>query len=150
MRFWDSSAVVPLLVRQPATPAAREAFETDPDQVVWWSTPVECASALARLVLEDVLSRDDEAAALKRLDVLRRRWHEILPGDRLRAQAERVLRLHPLRAADALQLAAALEWAGTPASGSLVTFDTRLAHAAEREGFAVEGVDDGSPDPIAE
>lgn len=140
MRFWDSSAVVPLLVHQPSTPVARAVYEADPDLVVSWSTPVECASAVARLVREAVLTRAEEAAALERLAVLRRHWHEMLPGDRLRAQAERVLRLHPLRAADALQLAAALEWSGTPASGRLVTFDTRLAHAAEREGFAVEGV----------
>jgi predicted nucleic acid-binding protein len=66
-------------------------------------------------------------------------WYEMTPSDQLRAQAVRVLRIHPLRAVDALQLAAAMEWAGTPASGTLVTFDERLASAAVREGVAVYG-----------
>jgi hypothetical protein len=48
----------------------------------------------------------------------------------------RLLRVHPLRAAGALQLAAALEWAGAPPDGELVTFDERLREAAVREGFA--------------
>ena len=47
----------------------------------------------------------------------------------------RVLRVHPLRAADALQLAAALEWSGGAASGMFITYDERLRDAASREGF---------------
>jgi len=139
MRFWDASAVVPLLVEQPLSVRARHLLAEDPDLVVWWSTPVECASAVARLRREGILPESVEREALATLDLLRSGWHEILPGDAMRAQALRVLRLHPLRAADALQLAAALEWAGTPAAGALVTFDERLAGAAAREGFGVEG-----------
>jgi len=139
MRFWDASALVPLLVEQPLSAHARHLLAEDQDLVVWWSTPVECASAVARLRREGILPESVEREALATLDLLRSGWHEILPGDALRAQALRVLRLHPLRAADALQLAAALEWAGTPAAGALVTFDERLAGAAAREGFGVEG-----------
>jgi len=139
MRFWDASAVVPLLVEQPLSVRARHLLAEDPDPVVWWSTPVECASAIARLRREGILPESVEREALATLDLLRSGWHEILPGDALRAQAMRVLRLHPLRTADALQLAAALEWAGTPESGTVVTFDERLAGAAAREGFAVVG-----------
>lgn len=40
----------------------------------------------------------------------------------------------------ALRLAAALEWAGSPASGGVVTLDERLAVAARREGFEVVGI----------
>ena len=140
MRFWDASAVVPLLVEQPLSVPARHLLAEDPDLVAWWSTPVECASAIARLRREGILPESVEREALATLDLLRSGWHEILPGDALRAQAMRVLRLHPLRTADALQLAAALEWAGTPATGPVVTFDERLAGAAAREGFAVVGV----------
>jgi hypothetical protein len=52
--------------------------------------------------------------------------------------AIRLLRVHALRAADALQLAAALVWAdGVPSGSVLHTHDRRLATAAEREGFEV-------------
>jgi predicted nucleic acid-binding protein len=85
------------------------------------------------------LGEGEEAEVSHRLERLRLGWYEMIPGDRIRAQALRVLRLHPLRAADALQLAAALEWSGSPAAGTMVTFDERLATAAAREGFAVVG-----------
>lgn len=139
MRFWDSSAVVPLLLEQPQSDRARALLAEDPEVVIWWGTPVECASAFARIRREGTLSDSDEAALAHKLQDLRRIWYEMTPGDHLRAQALRVLRLHPLRTADALQLAAALEWSGSPASGTLVTFDERLAFAAEREGFSVAG-----------
>ncbi len=47
--FWDTSALVPLCVRQSMTPKAVALYKTH-DAVVWWTTPVEIASALARLV----------------------------------------------------------------------------------------------------
>lgn len=140
MRFWDASAVVPLLLEQPASERSRGILEADPDIVIWWGTPVECASAFARLGREGLLSKGDEGRLLDRLERLRLGSYEMLPGDRLRAQALRALRLHPLRAADSLQLAAALEWSGSPAAGTLVTFDERLATAAHEEGFTVEGL----------
>lgn len=139
MRFWDASAVVPLLLGQPASEPARRLLEEDSDLVVWWGTPVECASALARLRREGSLTLDAERGALDALELLSSGWHEILPGEALRAQALRILRLHPLRSADALQLAAALEWSGSPPSGTLVTFDHRLGEAASREGFTILG-----------
>ncbi|HSW29713.1 MAG TPA: type II toxin-antitoxin system VapC family toxin [Longimicrobiales bacterium] len=140
MRFWDASAVVPLLVEQPLSARAFQLLAEDPDVVVWWSTPVECASALARVRREGALPESAERDALATLELLRSGWHEILPGEALRVQALRVLRLHPLRSADALQLAAVLEWAGAPASSELVCFDPRLGAAAEREGFRVLGI----------
>jgi len=139
MRFWDASAVIPLLVEQPLSARALQLLAEDPDLVVWWSTPVECASAVARLRREGALPESTERDALATLDLLRSGWHEILPGDALRAQALRVLRLHPLRSADALQLAAALAWAGAPASSEVACFDVRLGEAAGREGFTVLG-----------
>ena len=140
MRFWDASAVVPLLLEQPSSDHARGILAEDPEVVIWWGTPVECASAFARLRREGILSEAEERDLSHRLEGLRRGWWEMTPGDQLRAQALRVLRLHLLRAPDALQLAAALEWGGSPASGTVVTFAERLAVAAEREGFRVVGL----------
>jgi uncharacterized protein len=137
MRFWDSSAIVPLLLDQPSSARSRALLDDDPDIVAWWGTSVECASAVARLRREGHLGASEEAAALRILERLRQDWYEVLPGESVRAQALRVLRLHPLRSADALQLAAALEWSGTPASGIVITFDDHLARSAELEGFRV-------------
>ena len=139
MAWITSSAVVPLLLEQPLSGRARELLEEDEEVVVWWGTPVECASAFARLRREREVSTSEEAELVRMLERLRLGWYEMVPGDRIRVQAQRVLRLHPLRAGDALQLAAAIEWAGQPASGRLVTFDERLAGAAAREGFEVLG-----------
>lgn len=141
MRFWDSSAIVPLCLGQPSSARAHELLREDPDAVVWWSTPVECASAFARLRRQERLTHAEEESALRLLRTLQRSWYEVTPGDRVRAQALRLLRLHSLRAADSLQLAAAVEWAGSPASGELVTFDERLGFAARLEGFDVRSLE---------
>ncbi len=135
MRFWDSSALVPLLLAQPRTERAKRLLEEDGEPVVWWGSAVDCASSIARLYRDGHLSGRDEQAARALLESLRSSWFEVQPGDGVREQALRLLRLHPLRAADALQLAAALEWAGAPPDGGFVTFDDRLREAAQREGF---------------
>jgi len=112
----------------------------DPAAAVWWSAPVECASAVARLEREAGMSRDDAARATNRLSAAALAWTEVAPTDRVRDQAMRLLRLHTLRAADALQLAAALVLADfDPKTLPFVTLDARLAAAAEREGFQVVG-----------
>lgn len=136
MRFWDSSAIVPLLAPQPSTPAIEGLLAADAEMLVWWGTPVECVSALARLEREDSMALRDVGMALARLRVLAEAWHEVQPHARVRSRAERLLRVHPLRAADALQLAAAIEVAGgSPAE--FVCLDRRLGEAAARENLAV-------------
>ncbi len=138
MRFWDSSAIVPLLVAEPSTRAIVRTYVRDPDLVVWWATEIECVSALARLERDGSISASAMAEALTRLDGLALAWHEVQPGPRARQVAIRLLRTHPLRTADALQLAAAIAATeDAPASMPLVTLDTRLAAAAGREGFRV-------------
>lgn len=65
-------------------------------------------------------------------------WTEVEPSEAVREQAARVLRLHPLRAADSLQLAAAMVWCqGDPSHGEFVCLDHRLRDAARREGFVI-------------
>lgn len=139
MRFWDSSALVPLLLREPMTAAMAELLEADPEIAAWWATPVECASAAARLRREGTLDIGEEGRVLDTIDLLRASYHEILAGADLQRSAMRLLRVHALRAADALQLAAAVTWAGSsPFEGAqLVTLDERLAEAATLEGFQV-------------
>lgn len=135
MKFWDASAIVPLLLDQPRTVRARAFLVEDAEMVVWWGSQVECASAIARLHRDGHLTAAAEARARARLLTLKASWFEVQPGDAVREQALRVLRLHPLRTADALQLAAALEWAGSPPDGTFISFDERLTAAAQREGF---------------
>lgn len=141
MRFWDSSAIVPLCVEETATDRALALVHEDPEVAIWWATPVECASALARLEREAALTPADAADAFRRLDLLARSWFEIEPHDELREVARRLLRVHPLRAADALQLAAAyLAAERRPPTLEVVTLDERLRHAALKEGFRVSDV----------
>jgi uncharacterized protein len=144
VRFWDSSALVPLLAVQGRTTTLRQLVEEDPELVVWWSTPVECASAFARLRREGVLATADESRLLQLVEELRESWYEVQPTVSLRDVAGRLLRTHPLRAADALQLAAALVWAGRPRGEVFVTLDARLAEAARLEGFTVAPEDDAA------
>jgi predicted nucleic acid-binding protein len=140
MRFWDASALLPLLVQEPRTQAMVALLRDDPAAAVWWLTPVECWSALARLEREQRLTEEQVAQAAGLLDESTRRWTEVPPIERVRDQASRLLRVHPLRAADALQLAAALVLSDfDPRTLPLVTLDDRLASAARREGFTVLG-----------
>jgi hypothetical protein len=104
--------------------------------LAWWGSQVECASAVARLEREALLDRTGGALAFDRLKQLADGWHEIEPSEIVRENAVRFLRVHPLRAADALQLAAAFIAAERrPSSLEVVTLDDRLADAARREGF---------------
>ena len=138
MKFWDASAVVPLCVQEPATAAARKILVEDASMVVWWGTSTECVSALMRRTREGGMTRADGRAARRLLRSLSAAWMEMQPNDALRNTAERLLAVHPLRAADALQLAAALSWCGqAPAGQDFVTFDRRLRDASFREGFTV-------------
>ena len=138
MRFWDSSAIVPLLVNEPTTEALTALAGEDPAMLVWWATELECVSAIARLERQEDLSSEVTMIALQRLDALAESWSEVQPVEAARRTARRLLRVHPLRAADALQLAAAVVAAeGQPASLELVTLDDRLTGAAFKEGFVV-------------
>ncbi|HYO43442.1 MAG TPA: type II toxin-antitoxin system VapC family toxin [Candidatus Limnocylindrales bacterium] len=138
MRFWDASAVVPIVIAEPSTAAVVALLHRDPHVVVWWTTEVECVSAITRREREGALDAAQVVAATARLEMLRAAWEEVEPGSRLRQTATRLLRVHPLRAADALQLAAAITMADAdPGTLPFVTLDERLARAAEREGFPV-------------
>lgn len=138
MKFWDTSAIVPLLLSEATTAALTATYARDPDMLVWWGTDVECVSAIARLEREHFLESAAVTTALARLDALAAAWQEVQPAVGVRRVAVRLLRVHPLRAADSLQLAAAIVASeNNPSSLEIVTLDDRLALAAEREGFPV-------------
>jgi hypothetical protein len=136
--FWDASAVVPLCCLQPQTQAARQARRLFPQLVTWWATSVECNSALRRLERAQELTARETQQALQELDRLRLRWTEVSPLEEIKSLAERLLGSYPLRAADSLQLAAALIWSNRhPRGKTFVSGDEKLLEAAEREGFNV-------------
>jgi predicted nucleic acid-binding protein len=138
MRFWDSSALVPLIVNE--TPSAQlRALASDRRRLlVWWAAPVECASAVTRREQAGDLDGAGAVDAHLTLERLGDEWSEVPPNKRLRTAALRVVRVHGLRAADALQLAAAyVASRDRPDSLPFVTLDDRLAAAARREGFPI-------------
>ena len=138
MKFWDASAIVPLLVGEQSTQRLQALAVKDSAMLVWWGSEVECVSALARLERDGALNAQAMTQASGRLRKFAAAWHEVDPSDAVREAAARFLRVHPLRAADALQLAAAfLAAEQRPASLALVTLDDRLGTAARKEGFEV-------------
>ena len=127
MRFWDSSAIVPLLLEEPARERMLAALDSDPVMLVWWATPVELVSALSRRERDGGVSLEDVTTSIERLRALERAWQTVLPTDAIRSRAQRLLRVHPLRAADSLQLAAALSIAGEdPASLAFVRMSSLI------------------------
>jgi uncharacterized protein len=135
LAFWDASALVPLCVGQSTTPRAIALYKTY-EAVVWWATPVEIASALARLGRMKQLDSSDSARARQLAAALADAWFVIQPSEGLRAKATQLVDRHDLRAADALQLAAALEWCqDAPQSRVFLTADQKLREAAILTGF---------------
>ncbi len=136
MKFWDTSALVPLIIDEPATPAMRAVLARDRDVVVWMLTSVELLSTLGRLgraasALTDVLPG-------VRLDAMElfQRWAAVTHIEGVRRRAERLVGVHPLSAADAMQLGAALLASGDrPETLEFVTLDQTLGRAAQLEGF---------------
>lgn len=134
MKFWDTTALVPLCLEQPASGPIARILKNDPAQVVWWGSVIECWSAFARLRREGMLKADDEDKARTILDRLRGAWVEVQPTEEVRHYAGRLLRTHALRSQDAVQLAAALVWTGG-GPGEFVVLDQKLREAARLEGF---------------
>ena len=123
--------MVPLLVEQEPSSRVADWVAGDDAMVVWTLTPVEVVSAFRRLVRDQVLDEGVARVAEIRLDEIVRTCHVIIDVEPVKSLATRLLRLHPLRAADALQLGAALHWADGHSQGRTVhTLDDRLALAA--------------------
>ena len=142
MRFWDSSALLPLLIEEATGDQVRGWLGDDHGILAWWATRVEISSAIARREREGLLSVVEANAATAALQQLAGAWEEVAPSEIVRSTAQRLLRNHPLRAADSLQLAAAWIASGQePASLEIVCLEERLNAAARREGFRVLSAD---------
>ncbi len=138
MKFWDTSAVIPLLVDESASATLKSLLREDREMVVWWTTRVESISALVRRSREGLAGAEGEERTRTVLKDLAHGWLEVQPTVRLRSLAERILAVHPLKAADALQLAAALRWCEGESEGrGFVCLDGRLREAARKEGFSL-------------
>lgn len=147
MSFWDASAVVPLCLREQWTAELRALSAAERSMTLWWGTRVEVESAIARRYRDGQLTPTMEDQARSRLERLVASCAEVSPSARVRELAIRVLRVHELRAGDALQLAAALVWSAEEVnSADFVCLDSRLREAAMREGF--RAVPAACPQPV--
>lgn len=137
--YWDASAIVPLVISEPSSNDVRSWLADDPSIVTWCWTRVELASAVERRVREGILTRRHRRAVLDRFQDLAERWDEVTDVLAVRAHALALLARHPLRAADAAQLASALLLVERrdPSSVTFACLDSRLAGAAELEGLRV-------------
>jgi predicted nucleic acid-binding protein len=135
--FWDSSALVPLLFAEPHSATLTALVGEDKELTIWWATPLECQSAMQRQ-REAPLAPAALTRATERLRALVELADTVSPTDEVRRRAARLVAVHPLRAADALQLAAALLWCEEqPHNEVFVSLDGRLRDAARNEGFDV-------------
>jgi predicted nucleic acid-binding protein len=136
--FWDSSAIVPLCIHEAASRFARQQLRHNAP-VVWWGSSVELHSAICRLHRSNQITDNKERqGAVARLQLFKNTWGEILPSDDLRDLAEQLLGRYVLRAADSIQLAAALTWCGRyPAKKPLLSGGRQLCEAAASAGFDV-------------
>jgi predicted nucleic acid-binding protein len=142
MKFWDSSAILPLIVKESTTPFLLELKKSDDEMVVWWGTETECLSALARRERESGLDRAAVSLAEGNLAKILSRSYEVQPTTEVRRIARRLLMTHPLRAADALQLASALFFSGIQVPElPFVTLDKNLSSSAGKEGFSLISIE---------
>ena len=146
MRFWDTSAIVPLLLEEHNSQLCRSWLAEDREVMVWFFSQTESISAIRRKCRIGELDDASADVAVERLRLLSDAWTEIEGWYRVRERAHRLLTLHDLRAADALQLAAALVASQErPHLLSFVCLDQRLSTAARREGFRVFSDASGIP-----
>ena len=133
MRFWDTSALVPLIARELSTEAVLALHREDP-VVVASTASIECVSAFVHKHRERAISDQQLLSLLAQLGELARAWNIGEPTSEVSALAEGLVEMHGLRAGDAIQLASAR------ASGRAIDFvciDRRLARAAAAEGHRV-------------
>lgn len=136
--FWDSSAVIPFLVPEERSRECAALLADDRCPTIWWVTPVECVAALERRRREGDIREELVQEARRRLEEVCRHVDTVEPHATVRERALRLLAVHSLRSADALQLAAALVACDEhPRGESFVCLDQRLCAAALREGFTI-------------
>ncbi len=137
MKFWDTSAILPILFQEAQTSVIAALYQRDPDQTIWCLTDVEIAASIARRTREG-LGLEEADAIREGWKRLAARWSPVGAVERVRDRAIRLLQVHVLRAGDSLQLASALVACDErPGHLPVVCLDDRLRDAARREGFPV-------------
>jgi uncharacterized protein len=134
MKFWDTSAIVPLLIEEENSEVVAPIFLEDTSMVVWWGTSIECISAISRLEREAKITAKQANQIITQFNEIRVSWREIQAINLVKQHAERILKVHPLRAQDAQQLAACIV-ASSNHMMEFVTLDKRLDIAARKEGL---------------
>jgi len=138
MKFWDSSALVALVIEEASSASVEHLAAQDTEMALWWGARVECRSALTRRARDGRVPIGEAQRASTEIEMIAAEASETPPSEPLRLLACELVERHPLRAADALQLAAAVTArSGTTQPVEFVCLDQRLRQAAEREGFAV-------------
>jgi predicted nucleic acid-binding protein len=136
--FWDSSALAPLCVSEPTSLTSAELAKSYEPYFVSWTTPVEIRSAISRLRSQRKITEADSDCAVDCLDRLKSSWREVRPSVAVRDMAETLPGAYGLKAADSLQLAAALIWCREqPRNRPFICYDLKLAEAARQAGFTV-------------
>ena len=85
MRFWDTSAIIPLCIEEQETRSIQNIAKRDGMIVVWWGSIVECYSAFGRLRRDGFLKPKEESLSLGVLSQLAGVWTEIEPSDEIQA-----------------------------------------------------------------
>lgn len=129
--------MIPLILSEARSADCDKAIGSDPVFAYWWGSPVEIASSIARGYREGSLSSADVGKARRATELLLSRGIEVTPSERVRLSALQLIRQHPLRAADAFQLAALLSVGSGGALPEFVCLDDRLRSAAMAEGALV-------------
>jgi len=137
LAFWDTSGIVPLCCFQATSQTLRH-LRRKYEVVAWWASSIESQSALKRFVEENQISQIAYDEAVKRLEIQSETWREILPTEKVRELAFKIIKTENLRTLDSLQLAAALIWCFEKPKGRIfVCCDDKLSEAARRIGFTV-------------
>lgn len=134
MRFWDTSALVPLLTEEGTSALLTELFQQDRDVIASFITPVEITSALWR---KAGVNDDLRHLAEQRYAVLEANWTLIDEYALAVEIAKRFASQYGLRAGDAIQLACAVIAVPNRNELPFVVNDYDLKAAARAEGFPV-------------
>ncbi len=137
IRYFDASALVKLYVREARSTAVKLLF-ADSSPAASRLSEAEISSALARRRRDGEVGQKahDSALAMMRADMTRMHVVELAPP--VVAAIHPLLARHPLRAGDALQLAAALKLRDVVGFElDFVCFDERLNEAARAEGLRI-------------
>ena len=128
---------MPLVIEEASSALAKRWLDDDNHVITWVWTRVEIVSAVERRVRHGLLSPEQRRSVLDHVERLASQWDEITEVLAVRSRANALLARHPLRAADAGQLGAALHAQGSAERLTFVSLDQDLALAAEREGLRV-------------